>query len=111
LTGDQIPIGVKIVTLADSFDAMTTDRPYRRRRSLVEVIDDIRRNTGTQFSGDVVAAFCRAMLAEFDGKTTERRFLRLLGKDYIQPDTAAPMLTALADDLEREMLGAAAAAN
>lgn len=111
LTGDQIPIGVKIVTLADSFDAMTTDRPYRRRRSLVEVIEDIRRNTGTQFSGDVVAAFCRAMLAEFDGKTTERRFLRLLGKDYIQPEAAAPMLAALADDLEREMLGAAAAAN
>ncbi|MEO6391385.1 MAG: HD domain-containing phosphohydrolase, partial [Pyrinomonadaceae bacterium] len=79
LTGDQIPIGVKIVTLADSFDAMTTDRPYRRRRSFVEVIEDIRRNTGTQFSGKVVAAFCRSILAEFDGKTTERRFLRLLG--------------------------------
>lgn len=111
LTGEQIPIGVKIVTLADSFDAMTTDRPYRRRRSLVEVIEDIRRNTGTQFSGDVVAAFCRAMLAEFDGKTTERRFLRLLGKDYVQPETAAPMLAALADDLERDLATAAAAAN
>src|SRR6266496_1425401 len=37
LTADQIPLGVRIVTLADSFDAMTTDRPYRRRRTLDEV--------------------------------------------------------------------------
>ena len=38
LMGDQIPLGAKIVSVADSFDAMTTDRPYRTRRSLEQVI-------------------------------------------------------------------------
>jgi response regulator RpfG family c-di-GMP phosphodiesterase len=100
LSGDEIPIGVKIVTLADSFDAMTTDRPYRSRRSLVDVIGDLRKNTGTQFSPEVMAAFCRALLAELQGRTKERRFLRLLGKDYLQPDEAAPKLIEFLAELE-----------
>jgi hypothetical protein len=99
LMADQIPIGAKIVTLADAFDAMTTDRPYRRRRSLAEVLADLKRNTGTQFAPDIVVAFCRAMLAEFEGSTKERRFLKLLGKDYIDPEIVNPILTALIDDL------------
>src|SRR5205085_11988175 len=41
LTDEQIPLGAKIVSLADSFDAMTTDRPYRRRRSFEDVIRDL----------------------------------------------------------------------
>ncbi|MGH9932378.1 MAG: HD-GYP domain-containing protein [Pyrinomonadaceae bacterium] len=67
LTDTQIPIGAKIVTLADSFDAMTTDRPYKVRRTFAEVIVDLRNNTGTQFDPVVVSAFCRAMLKVFTG--------------------------------------------
>ncbi len=55
LTDIQIPIGAKIVTLADSFDAMTTDRPYKTRRTFDEVIHDLRRNTGSQFDPIVVS--------------------------------------------------------
>src|SRR5436305_1819672 len=62
LKDEEIPLGAKIVSVADSFDAMTTDRPYRRRRSFDEVIADFRRNAGRQFSPPVVAAFCRALL-------------------------------------------------
>lgn len=62
LTDKQIPLGAKIVSLADSFDAMTTDRPYRTRRSLADVIIDFRANTGKQFDCEVVVAFCRALL-------------------------------------------------
>ena len=86
LTDLQIPIGAKIVTLADSFDAMTTDRPYKTRRSFDEVIHDLRRNTGTQFDPDVVAAFCRALLKELNGETKERNFLKMLGKNYLDAE-------------------------
>ena len=99
LTDEQIPIGAKIVSLADSFDAMTTDRPYRRRRAFDEVIEDFRRNAGKQFSTEVVAAFCRALLKEARGETRPRQMIRLLGKDYID-DSTLPALERLISDLE-----------
>jgi response regulator RpfG family c-di-GMP phosphodiesterase len=100
LTGDQIPLGAKIVALADSFDAMTTDRPYKRRRTCVDVIDDFRRNTGKQFEPEVVASLCRAILKEINGETSDRRIMRMLGKGYIEPEQIAPLLTKLLEELE-----------
>jgi hypothetical protein len=99
LKGDEISIGAKIVTLADSFDAMATDRPYKRRRAFVDVIDDLRRNTGKQFAPEVVAAFCRALLREMNGETHTRIFIKMLGKGYIEPDRIAPLLIDLLADL------------
>jgi HD-GYP domain-containing protein (c-di-GMP phosphodiesterase class II) len=95
----EIPPGAKIVSLADSFDAMTTDRPYRRRRTFVEVVEDFRRNAGKQFSPEVVAAFCRALLKEARGETRPRQMMRLLGKDYVE-ERALPALEQLISDLE-----------
>ncbi|HLM61649.1 MAG TPA: HD-GYP domain-containing protein, partial [Pyrinomonadaceae bacterium] len=60
----EIPYIAKIVCLADSFDAMTTDRPYKRRRPANEVVEDLQRNSGRQFAPELVKAFCRAMLKE-----------------------------------------------
>ncbi len=100
LTGDQIPLGAKIVTLADSFDAMTTDRPYKRRRMFDGVIEDFRKNTGKQFEPEVVAALCRAILREVRGEASERRIMRMLGKGYLDAEIAIPLLTAFIDDLE-----------
>ena len=54
LSDKEIPYIAKIVNLADSFDAMTTDRPYKRRRNCEEVIDDLHRNIGKQFSSELV---------------------------------------------------------
>ena len=99
LKDEEIPPGAKIVSLADSFDAMTTDRPYRRRRSFEEVVEDFRRNTGKQFSPNVVAAFCRALLKEARGETRPRTMIRLLGKDYVEEQTL-PALEQLITDLE-----------
>jgi hypothetical protein len=78
---------------------MTTDRPYKTRRSFEEVILDFRRNTGTQFDVVVVVAMCRAMLKEFSGETTERRFLRMLGKNYLDPARDIPLLRELLGEL------------
>ena len=102
LKGDEIPLGAKIVSLADSFDAMTTDRPYKRRRAIEEVIEDFRRNTGKQFDAQVVVAFCRALLKEVNGQSQPRKIMRLLGKDYIQPEQAAPLISGLISELESE---------
>src|SRR6185295_7522339 len=102
LTDLQIPIGAKIVSLADSFDAMTTDRPYKTRRTFDEVIHDLRRNTGTQFDPIVVAAFCRALLKELKGETKERRFLKMLGKNYLDAERDKPLLTQLLSELDPE---------
>jgi HD-GYP domain-containing protein (c-di-GMP phosphodiesterase class II) len=100
LTDEQIPMGAKIVSLADSFDAMTTDRPYRRRRSFEDVVRDLRENSGKQFDGKVVAAFARAMLKEVTGQTKERRITKLLGKGYLDGDHVATLLSDLISDLQ-----------
>ncbi|MBV8860051.1 MAG: HD domain-containing protein [Acidobacteria bacterium] len=99
LTDEQIPAGAKIVSLADSFDAMTTDRPYRRRRTFDEVVADFRRNAGRQFATPVVLALCRALLKEARGETRPRQMMRLLGRDYVEERTL-PALEQLIADLE-----------
>lgn len=111
LTGDQIPLGAKIIALADSFDAMTTDRPYKRRRSLEDVIEDLRQNTGKQFEPEVVISFCRALLKEVNGETKERRIIRLLGKGYVVTERAAPLLAELIAELESGAFTAAASSS
>ena len=107
LKGDQIPPGAKIVTLADSFDAMTTDRPYRKRLPLEDVFVDFRANTGTQFDPAVVCAFCRAFLKELDG-TKERRLLNLLNRNYDHLERISPLLNELISDLDGEAVAVSA---
>jgi HD-GYP domain-containing protein (c-di-GMP phosphodiesterase class II) len=102
LKDEQIPIGAKIVSLADSFDAMTTDRPYRRRRSFEDVVRDLRESSGKQFDGKVVAAFAKAMLKEVNGATKERRITKMLGKGYLDGDHVATLLEDLITDLSHE---------
>ena len=102
LTDQQIPMGAKIVSLADSFDAMTTDRPYKRRRSFEDVVVDLRDNSGKQFDGKVVAAFARAILKEVKGEIKERRITKMLGKTYLEGDHVETLLSDLITDLEND---------
>jgi putative nucleotidyltransferase with HDIG domain len=55
--GERIPLGARIFSVVDSFDAMTSDRPYRRALSYAEASEEILRCAGTQFDPMVVAAF------------------------------------------------------
>jgi len=107
LTDTQIPLGAKIVTLADSFDAMTTDRPYKTRRTFAEVIVDLRKNTGPQFDPIVVQAFCRALLKELNGETAERKFLKMLGKNYLDAERDKPLIVELLSELDPSARAAA----
>ena len=62
LAGIDIPLGARIVTACDAYDAMTSDRPYQRSLGHGEALEELRRCAGTQFDPDVVDAFCRVSL-------------------------------------------------
>ena len=61
LAAEAIPLEAGVVGLADAWDAMTTDRPYRGALTLEKAADEIRRNRGTQFAPGVVDAFFAAL--------------------------------------------------
>jgi putative nucleotidyltransferase with HDIG domain len=61
LRGDEISIGAKIVNVADSFDAMTTDRPYRTGLTPEEAIEQIQEKAGTQFAPEVVEVLVQGL--------------------------------------------------
>jgi cyclic di-GMP phosphodiesterase len=57
LKGEQIPLGARIFTIADSLDAMISDRPYRKALPMSHARDEIQRCSGTQFDPKVVEVF------------------------------------------------------
>jgi len=63
LAGDQIPLGARIIAVADTFDAMTSDRPYRRALDMTTALAEIQRQCGAQFDPLVVTAFERSLAA------------------------------------------------
>jgi HD-GYP domain-containing protein (c-di-GMP phosphodiesterase class II) len=60
LKGESIPILAKIVAVADTYDAMTTDRPYRKAMERETAIQELKRCAGVQFDSEVVKAFVQA---------------------------------------------------
>ncbi len=61
LRGDDIPRGARVFAVADAFDAITSDRPYRDARSHAVAVEEIMANSGTQFDPEVVAALLRLL--------------------------------------------------
>jgi putative nucleotidyltransferase with HDIG domain len=59
IKGDEIPLHAQLIALADAFDAMTTDRPYRQALLPEEAIDEILQFRGTQFSPELADAFAK----------------------------------------------------
>ncbi len=57
LKGRDIPLYARIITIADSFDAMTTDRPYKKAMSFIDAIDELKKNRATQFDPFLVDKF------------------------------------------------------
>ena len=61
LRGDEIPLESRIILVADAFEAMTSDRPYRRSAAAAAALEELNRHAGTQFDPDCVAALERAL--------------------------------------------------
>jgi HD-GYP domain-containing protein (c-di-GMP phosphodiesterase class II) len=56
LRGEEIPMAARVIACCDAFNAMTTDRPYRRAMGIDAAIEELRANAGSQFDPRVVEA-------------------------------------------------------
>lgn len=64
LKADKIPLAARILTCADAFDAMTSDRPYRLKMTKEKAFDELKSNAGSQFDPEVVDVFLKSMTAD-----------------------------------------------
>ena len=66
LKGNQIPFLAKILTVADAFDAMTSNRRYRNKLDIKHAKEQLINGSGTQFDGEVVEVFIRVIVDHAD---------------------------------------------
>jgi HD-GYP domain-containing protein (c-di-GMP phosphodiesterase class II) len=69
LKGEKIPLYARIICVADSFDAITTDRPYRKKKSLKTAISELKNNSNTQFDKKLVTIFIREYKKRYPSAT------------------------------------------
>lgn len=70
LSGNDIPLGAAIVGLADAFDTMTSDRPYRRARTMEQALEEVARCSGSHFHPKVASTFLEVIRAGEIGPAT-----------------------------------------
>jgi diguanylate cyclase (GGDEF)-like protein/putative nucleotidyltransferase with HDIG domain len=61
LAGEDIPLGARIIAVADAYDTITSDRTYKKARAASEALTELERCANAQFDGDIVAIFVRSM--------------------------------------------------
>jgi hypothetical protein len=64
LKGEEIPLGARIITVADSYDAMTSDRPYRHGMAVEDAVERLKDGMGTQFDPTVTAKFIQILIED-----------------------------------------------
>jgi putative nucleotidyltransferase with HDIG domain len=74
LRGEEIPLLARVLSVADAFDAMITDRPYRKALSLGAIALELKRCSGTQFDPQVVQLYLKIMEEEKERLLPERLF-------------------------------------
>lgn len=94
LKGDGIPLGARIFAVVDAYDAITSYRPYRKAQPHRKAVEEIVRNSGTQFDPEVVRAFLEA---EKQGLLDDRRGRQEQGKGTAAAEVEAPAVASLPD--------------
>ncbi|GAE88161.1 hypothetical membrane associated protein [Acetivibrio straminisolvens JCM 21531] len=69
--GKEIPLEARILCVADAFDAMLSDRPYRRGMKMDEVLAELKNNSGTQFDPETVKAFLNTFDIGYDSASLD----------------------------------------
>src|SRR5437016_5189922 len=78
LKGEEIPLGARIIHVADALDSMLTTRTYRAARPATEALNELRQAAGTQFCPRCVAALERILpVEEFDASSRQREAVAL----------------------------------
>lgn len=94
LRGEEIPLLARILTVADAYEAMTADRPYRAGRSPLEAIEELRACSGGQFDPRIVDAFIEVLeQAGSDGEPLDRR----ADDDELVPEEARALFSSLVE--------------
>lgn len=73
LTGNKIPLISKIIAVADSFEAMSSDRTYRKALSRAEIIKELRKHSGTQFDASIVEVLINDVLQDTETSLGKNR--------------------------------------
>jgi len=94
LRGEEIPVLARVLTVADAFEAMVADRPYRRGRSHQEAILELRRCASTQFDPRVVDAFIRVLESSHSALADDQ-----VSDEEAGPEEVQAVLVALADGM------------
>jgi HD-GYP domain-containing protein (c-di-GMP phosphodiesterase class II) len=94
LTGDQIPLQGKIVSVADTFDAMTIDRPYQKGMELGAALERLRSFVGTRYQSDVVEALVEACEAGEVANGIVRQLAAIRAAEAEQQNTNGTKLVA-----------------
>lgn len=99
LNGTNLSEGMKILALADAFDAMTTDRPYRKKLTLLETLEEVKNCLGTQFDKKVSRVFFKVLQKELNGHSKEAHIIPHLDKNF-DPKVITVLLESIIDQLK-----------
>ncbi|MGC2062593.1 MAG: HD domain-containing phosphohydrolase [Thermodesulfovibrionales bacterium] len=98
LTNEELNDGVRILTLADAFDAMTSRRAYRDKMDIQDALNELKNCLDTQFDNRIMLAFCRVLDKEIKGELPEPDIL-----PHFDRDSDLSVITTLLEGIIREL--------
>lgn len=98
LAQEAISDGVRIITLADSFDAMTSQRPYRKKLDVQSALKELQKCVNSQFDNKIMLVFCKVLDKEIKGELPEPDIL-----PHIDKDSDLSVISALLEGIMEEL--------
>src|SRR5450830_726259 len=71
LKGEEIPLQARIISIADAYDVMTSERSYRRRLSVEETVEELKRCSGSDFDSKIIDVFINEVLPNYRTLSSE----------------------------------------